>query len=802
MENSSPPSFNKPSPREFWSSRQMLSPSHVDDENSTDRSPSPGASPKKRPSIERLQKAGRVKTSNIFALENKDSYNPATLPIVERPSANRPLSEYLVNNSFARADSMRKENSPFRSPNKSHHKRTESEIHLPMLTPTKNAAAVPLPASPEKYTPSSSPNKSSLSRNSMFAPSTFDSQLDNEEPALTPRALQRMTKSVTFNEAAPVVNEYDDPTPEPSVSMVSDRESSWDSEDFDDASYSFERGSSADPGRDDSFDADLENADKTPVVLPEDWSRMSPSAARTDLIEYEDDVFGGGSTQRIASDGSEGRPLPPLPGFTPQKRRDSTSLTAAAQRAANSPRVPPVVPQLATCSKDEILRMGHDSTAETHDESVVDLSEIAAPRISRESILKKARNSKYEFDDEDDVEESELPESPGRLPIAELAKMDPDQPIPSRETSHEGVEEEVKITTEPVEEEVKIKIEPAEEEAGDDDASRYSSIEPDAEGTMLHHELDDPTPVTQASARQGSGDFMGLPAYLASNDFDLGMQEYITPSPPAISDDSCKKLEETRFPSLQPSAVETEPQESSTEDTASRASTPESVIHHSGEFASIGSEDESPPMERLTPEEIVVPERSATIKTGGKLKTRKSNTQADLEMMAQQRRMVSLEILENPIPSIPREFVETQSEEAAAADGHAQLELEAEQEKPKPRRKSRKSGGRMDLMLDESTFGLADVSLPDEDILGGLDQEFDRVIEGSKVSRLTYPVKGLPSAFARHRARIIHGVAEFHANSIPHTEGIPHATEHQNRRGHEPRILWRKQSKRVNQAQR
>ena len=222
---------HKASPRDFWSTRELLSPSRFDSENTPERSPSPAASPRRRPSVERLQKAGRVKTSNIFALESKDAYDPSSLPIVERPSANRPLSEYLVNNSFARADSMRKENNPFRSPGKSGHRRTESEINLPMISPSKQAANVPLPTSPEKQSFSLSNQVLAFSKHPVRHANVFDA-LDAEDRVPTPRALHRHAKSVTFHEDPPVINEYEHPTPEPSVSVASDREGSWDSEDF------------------------------------------------------------------------------------------------------------------------------------------------------------------------------------------------------------------------------------------------------------------------------------------------------------------------------------------------------------------------------------------------------------------------------------------------------------------------------------------------------------------------------------------------------------------------------------------
>ena len=145
-----------------------------------------------------------------------------------------------------------------------------------------------------------------------------------------------------------MINEYEMQTPEPSVSAASgSREGSYDSDDFYDQDISFDRGSSVDPEREDSFDDDLENVDKTPVVLPEHWSRMSPDAADNSLVCDEDDVFDTaspshqrpvlGRSESVASDG-ESRPLPPLPGLSDKKRRESALVAAAAQRASDAAR--------------------------------------------------------------------------------------------------------------------------------------------------------------------------------------------------------------------------------------------------------------------------------------------------------------------------------------------------------------------------------------------------------------------------------------------------------------------------------
>jgi hypothetical protein len=864
-----------------------MSPSRFDSENTPDRSPSP--SPQRRSSIERLKQASRVRNSNIFALENKDSYDPSSLPIVERPSANRPLSQQFISNSFTRMDSMRKENNPFRSPGRSSHKRTESQTDIQFFSPSK-AAAVPLPPSPEKQG-SPSPTKSAL-RNSQFGlPTVFDSESgvwSDDERVPTPRALHRHAKSVTFHEEPPVINEYEQQTPEPSVSVASDREGSWDSEDFEDPDYSFERYSSAEPERDDSFDADLENADKTPVVMPEDWSRMSPDDARTDLIDNEDDVFDNEPTQRpivpqqtdrISSDSSETRPLPPLPGFAQRERRDSNGLSEAAERAAHAPRNLPSPPKRASCSKEDILKMTARSTMtmeerlrlmnnaseerpasessqdtdqtahqeelvitnldtgekvevhvaekEVEDDSV--LGDFTVPRISRESILRNVRNSKYDYDDEseDGIDESEYQSCINTRPsIAELARMDPDQPIPSRENSREtsdNYDDSARAAASYIEQhkeaEVYIKPEPTDDDAAvdfstlpsapvlepprspsrmedydrqgsvirhdiprsssegfdDEAASRYSSIEPDLESTMIHtqqttiehtdgketlneamelltvKDYSEPSKQQSKATQGGNSAFVGLPSYLSSdNDYDFGMKEWITPSPPTQSQQEKRMDVTANKPKLQPpSDLLSLPSQSQIyvqqdERAVSPPDTPTSVIHNedaNGAISPIEGHDGFPEEEVRRESDPGVPERIASIKTGGKLKTRQSASRADLETMAQQRRMVSAEIQANPVPGIPQQFqqsttggAENARPESSASQASSKVADvdERERQKQRERRKSRKSGGRMDLSmdlgLDTSSFSLADGG----DGLG-LEDEFERVIEGSKV---------------------------------------------------------------------
>lgn len=831
------------SPRAFWTGRDPMSPSRYDSENTPEqREPSPGPfSPKRRASIEKLKQAGRVKTSNIFALESRDQYDVNNTPVVERPAANRPMSQNLLNNSFTRFDSLRKENTPLRSPQSQRgHKRTESETALHITSP-----------SHIKHDAPPSPTKSALAHRSQFeSPHEQDSTpwSDGDDRAPTPRALHRHHKSVTFHEK-PEVNEYEHPTPEPSLSATSEsREGSWDSEEYYDPDYSFERGSSADQHRDDSFDEDLENADKTPVVLPEDWSRMSPEAARRDLIDDGDDVFEGspeperpvlGRSESVASDG-ESRPLPPLPGFM----RDRQSLNAAAERASMAARTLPSPPKRASIShynedrptskqgEVEELTITNLDTGESRDvnmneneaedDSVVaDLADFAnsPPKISRESILRKVRKSKYEFEPEDEDASENDDDSPARPTYAELAKMHPDDPIPSRENSRETSddynnayarergrlrEEEVEIKEEPVEESgIDLSTIPAIGEAPavastedyqressvlrhdvsspsddeDETESKYSSVEPDAESTEVDVEptkfvepeeadegkesLQDamqlltvkdysvpepaPTPAATEKPEQTSApatrDFMGLPTYLSTGGFE-GMEEYFTPTPPA-SNDNTKQLDIVKDASVLAPAAELKPTYKDlprpTYDGAefSPEGTPESVVRQSS--------SEFEPLDEEPVSEVEIPERRATIRTGGLLKARPSATPADMRMMAEQRRLVSAE---HPVPPIPQAYQAEMEEttelsedlEATTYSSEGNESKADSAVEPSPESKAQeKESRKMNINLDIPAF--------DGDSNGnilGLDQEFERVIEQQKVryNNISYAAEG------------------------------------------------------------
>ncbi len=258
----------------------------------------------------------------------------------------------------------------------------------PLKTPNGFGDAPILSSSPTKG--QLSPGKSSLSKRSRYALAQgfdpengiwSDEEDDFVERQLPPgKSLHRHAKSVTFDAAPPQVNEYEMTTPDPSSIASGSREGSYESV-GDEEEENFDRGSSIE--RDDSFDASLEDTDKTPVVLPEDWRFMSPSNANDDLAAHVEDPFDGEQSSPAptarpssavdartsptrtdsANSSGERRPLPPLPGMDlpsfPRPRSDSNgSLSATAERVSSGQRDLPNLPRPASITKAEIQGMG------------------------------------------------------------------------------------------------------------------------------------------------------------------------------------------------------------------------------------------------------------------------------------------------------------------------------------------------------------------------------------------------------------------------------------------------------------
>lgn len=316
----------------------------------------------------------------MFAREQKQEYDPTSAPLVERPLAAGRSLNAQSSNLWGRPSDVCVSDA-LRSPLANSFKSPESELvpGEPQKSPTRNQP---------------SPTKSSLSKNSRYG-RTFDPESgtwsedeDNYGHELPPgRGLHRHAKSVTFDAAPPQVNEYEMTTPDPSSVASGSREGSYESigdEEEEDDEESGEFGYPMNGGADESFDASLEDTDKTPVVLPEDWRFMSPDRATDDLASTFEDPFETrkpSPTETIQpqaeevralsrsdsrTSNGESRPLPPLPpppalGATRERSASNSSLQATAERVATAQRNFPTPPRPASISKAELQGIGASS---------------------------------------------------------------------------------------------------------------------------------------------------------------------------------------------------------------------------------------------------------------------------------------------------------------------------------------------------------------------------------------------------------------------------------------------------------
>ena len=846
-----PSSLSSNSPKQYWQKRTSGSPNRLNTENRNPLEEHDHASSViKRSSIENLKRASRVKNSSMFAREHKQEYDPASSPLVERPLASgRPLGALPQDKICWKqyADSLRKGNA------------TDGKAGLnqsPLKSPARMRDFFEATASPTKLT--SSPTKSSMSSKSRY---TQDQAFDPEssiwsdegdsiaERQLPPgKSLHRHAKSVTFDVAPPQINEYEMTTPDPSSVASGSRDGSHDSDEDDEEEESFDRGSSID--REDSFDASLEDTEKTPVVLPEDWRFMSPGAANDDLAAKIDDPFDLEArspsptikpfsaidarstptrTDFGTSDG-EKRPLPPLPpAIAPptssRERADSSPrLSATVERAMQNPRKDASPPRPASVSKAELQGMGgssmpleerlrlmmiqesegsrsaadeqrerrlrrgspnRDSNAPGHYQSSdhgerqevpIEESEIGdfevAPRISRESILRKVKDRNHQARTLDE------PFSPDSA-----LEFDPDVPLPSTETDGNNDDVQIKQEFSGDESDLDVYAIPdlynrhleaesfmnaiekleavqqsraADEMKDQDDESHYSE---DLKGTFevtqkIRSPTDDEGPPTPRANESIKGkvrseneneERMSLPqfaSFLSDQDFGLGMESFLTPSP-GLEHDPMKQLHTTADPftagftqTYRESEFENKEHPSaSPKRSFERPATPVEQLQpphfplNGPEIDACGTPDsvirrsieDEPAMESP-----VVPEPVATIKSSGsRLKTRPSATPADIQTMAETRRQVSGESTRSSQahpkhmsrPSVVAEGDETnESVPATLAIGHESIHDGLKQ----PKRKSSL------IPLDVPVEGSAGLGF-------GIESEFDRVIEAQKV---------------------------------------------------------------------
>ncbi|OIW33979.1 DUF1709-domain-containing protein [Coniochaeta ligniaria NRRL 30616] len=479
------------SPRLFWQNRSFNS------ENTPLSGRAGSPSPTRRSSIERLQKASRVKNSNILALEQKQEYDPTRVPQIERP-----LSK-VQGNAFGGTGIQGLRAS--RKDGLGHH-RNDSKNHLPLFT---DAPVLPKPTDSVNSPPMTfskaqpSPTKSALS------PTRFKSSFDQEsgdysgEETELPegRYQHKHAKSVTFDTAPPEVNEYEMATPDLSSVGSNSREGSYESEedeDFEDEHY---YGHDHD-AHEDSFDASLEDTDKTPVVGPDDgdWRQGVQEEYERSPMPEDVPALTRPQHKRTDSTNSNGdhRPLPPLPGMELNRSSSTASngLSVTAERMLGANRNLPAPPP-ASATKSEIQNIGngkmtleerlklmmlsddgktaaeqqrerrmrragarerHGSQTPEHDvqspvqspgktdeedfadeaeDTVGDISGLEEyqlpPRISRESILRRVNGNKSLERESDYNFSSPAPSSPPERRPA--YDIDPDVPLPSCEDS-------------------------------------------------------------------------------------------------------------------------------------------------------------------------------------------------------------------------------------------------------------------------------------------------------------------------------------------------------------------------------
>ncbi|RDA82476.1 hypothetical protein CP532_5366 [Ophiocordyceps camponoti-leonardi (nom. inval.)] len=749
------------SPRLFWQNRNAENMLHAG---------GPASSPTRRSSIERLQRASRVRNSNILALEQKQEYDPTRLPRIERPLAKvqgnilaSPSSSAGVRSSDSEQRALDSKSSlTTMSPTKS----------SPILSPSPNI----VPRAPSKD--QASPTKSSLSPSKLNKstlepdPGTWSGHSSLDERELPDgRFLHRHPKSVTFDAAPPQINEYEMATPDLSSIGTNSREGSFESaedEDEEDEDVLYDPAHTA--VQDDSFDESLEDTDKTPVVGPDDWRGESPLVHPAGPSE---NVDGRRPNESSVSSNGDQRPLPPLPSLGHTRSQSASSVPASPALSATAERMLgggsnhrslPVPPPAS--AKSDIQNFGHgrmtleerlklmmlsdDTTAksaaeqqrerrlrrgaasrdrgdtpQSEPESAVDGDESRTddardspllddyqlpPRISRESIMRRVNGNKA-LDDDNDPFTSPDAASAGHRSSTDgsrltLGSLDPDVPIPSTEDPSLHEAYHADCAEDDV---IRSRASSEEEDGatGDDVESHYSDDEPARENSHSQ-EVDGGIRTPRAASP-------ALHLKLGKDVPDLG---------PAV----LSAAADARAQAATPTETNDE-RSTSTEDPVSiqRPRTPETRCTSTKpeyDGSGWGDPEEEFDEEPGTPDSVirhpqvddesevlespVIPERIATIKSasGSKLKTRISNTPSDLAAMREARRQVSQEVPQ--VPPIP----ERHRKPDLASTGLDDV--------PDEQAERRASFKNRSLTLDID-MGLS------------LDQDFERVIEAQKV---------------------------------------------------------------------
>ncbi len=747
------------SPRLFWQNRNMPT------ENVTRGGRAGSPSPTRRSSIERLQRASRVKNSNILALEQRLEYDPAKVPQLERPLAR------VQGNAFGGTGiaGLRAKGEA-----RGHH-RSESQTNIPLYSPTKTATTQPAFTFKPSQMPSkdqASPTKSSLS-SSRFKSSydtehgdfSADTSMDDRELPIG-KSLHRHAKSVTFDAAPPQVNEYEMATPDLSSIGTNSREGSYESEEDDDE-YGDHYAAGDVGGQDDSFDASLEDTDKTPVVGPDDWRQDSPLVHHG--VGRDDDVFEGspqpdsvapsgrvqhGRTDSTNSNGDH-RPLPPLPGGLHKRNgsASSTGLSATAERMLGSQRSLPSPPP-ASATKSEIQNIGVGNSKMTLEERLrlmmlSDDGKTAAEQ-QRERRMRRAggrdragsqtpepesHTTSMQQDDEDEdedtvgelsgLEEYQLPPRISRESI--LRRVNGNNNIDNRESDYHFSSPPASSSPErnlPLD--CDVPIPSTEEDSILDDESDTSVIKHGDGKEVDTYEI--PDMYDQDGTEEGDSGSQ----YSDSNKTKAGEDEggaIATPraGTPPVHDGLSVGGEETFKAAdlanrLQPFAL---PKPDETDPFLQRPCTPDNRRMSKPEYDGSGWGDDDEYDSPGTPDSVIhhpvcddgsprdspaIPEQFATIKaSGSKLKTRPSATPSDLMAMREARRQVSREI--PGIPPIPERH-----RNRISRDMDAERELSTSD----------------DFLERHPSFKKRSLTL-DLDLGLSMDRDFDRVIEAQKV---------------------------------------------------------------------
>ncbi|KAF3480456.1 INT1 [Arthroderma uncinatum] len=781
FENS--PINNPTSPRRFWQGRDPGSPYRVAHENTDPyEGSSMTSSPSKRSSIENLMRASRVKNSSMFAREHKQEYDPSHIQVLERPLAGgRPLSRQFQNSQEGtnQVDARRQ------LPSQTGGFRNSGEG---MGTPPATSKTGDDSSSPIKSPSSQSPGKSSLSRGSRFGSRSaiFDPRREiwsdeGDESRVSMNSegysYHRQTKSVTFDAAPPQVNEYEMTTPVPS-SIASSREGSYEdasNEDSFDHGYSMEI--------EDSFDASLEDTDKTPVVLPDEWRYMSPASANDDAAGSDDDPFSDdfGSPgpdirpssrdstpfkNRIESLDSNGerRPLPPLPPSqaTPQASRSSPSpgLTAAFERGSSAQRDMPQPLRPASYSKAEISGTGRNSLSLEDRLKLMmagDHSHQSDAETQRERRMRRAGAKERSVERElershlsEDHDESTAIESPriSRESILKNMKndqdasneqpdfgdvshnsgtynaltFDPDVPIPSLETDQPIEDETVIIKDEEDEEDIDLYSVPsftADDTNEETDHAESQHLIADDSSSRYSYTSKDDVQTPPEASRSFEMESSELTPTKTAHSPRYSEHDLLASTLSGTNGDHQFDMQFMSYIDQSTPPAEEQPGQTSRLDFTSIRES----LNRPGTPDSVIRHPVSP--EESPDRSLIVPEPIATIKApGGTYKTRTSLTPADASTMAATRRRVSghdvpVSPIEEFTPRLPQ-LDKSLHEETGEADASA--ETKTTETLPSLEKMRISSLVKLDIPMDSGNDGF------------GLDAEFDRVMEAQKVA--------------------------------------------------------------------